>query len=68
MPLHITCREAARLMLLSEERLPALGERLRLGLHQQICPPCKRFKLQVRRMRNDLTMWRRYRDGDDPNP
>ena len=51
MKLHVSCREATRLVLQGEERRLAWSERLALRLHLAICSACARFTRQVRLMR-----------------
>jgi hypothetical protein len=63
---HLSCREAARLVLAAEDRRLNLSERLRLRLHMAICKGCPNFQQQVDFMRSAMGQWRRYADsGDD---
>jgi len=62
--LHITCREATRLVLEGEERRLAWGERLALRVHLLICKACPRFSRQVRLMRSAMGRWKQYADDD----
>jgi hypothetical protein len=63
-----SCREVTRLVLESEDRELALADRMALQIHWRICDGCTKFRDQARLMREAMTRWRRYRDGDDPPP
>ena len=62
MMLRLSCREASRLVLESEERALGLGERLALKLHWRICIACLTYKRQQTAMHTMLDRWRAYRD------
>jgi len=61
-----SCREVTRLVLESEERELPLSDRLALQIHWRICEGCSRFREQTRLMREAMSRWRGYRDGDEP--
>ena len=56
----ISCREATRILLQSEDRNVPLAERLVMRLHQRTCSNCRRFARQVELMRKASARWRRY--------
>ncbi len=62
MMLRLSCREATRLVLQSEDRRLGLTERLALRLHWGICTACLNFRRQQSAMRSMLDRWRAYRD------
>jgi hypothetical protein len=62
---HLSCREAARLVLAAEDRRLNLSERLRLRVHMAICQGCPNFQQQVDFMRSAMGRWRRYVDPED---
>ena len=56
----ISCREATRILLQSEDRSVPLAERLVMRLHQRSCSNCRRFARQVALMRKASARWRAY--------
>ncbi len=56
----LTCQEATRLVLQSEDRALRTSERLRLRLHMVICKACPRFVQQVQLMRQAMGRWQAY--------
>ncbi len=56
----ISCREATRILLQSEDRGVPLTERLAMRLHQRTCSNCRRFARQVELMRKASQRWRQY--------
>jgi hypothetical protein len=44
----LTCRHATRLISDALDRPLSRGQRLRLGLHLLLCPPCYRFRRAAR--------------------
>lgn len=59
----ISCREATRILLQSEDRSVPLTERLAMRLHQRACSNCRRFSRQVDLMRKASARWRQYTQG-----
>lgn len=59
----ISCREATRILLQSEDRSVPLAERLVMRLHQRTCSNCRRFARQVDLMRKAGARWRQYTQG-----
>lgn len=68
LPLLLTCKETARLVLEGEDRRLPLGERLQIRVHLGMCKGCTRFSKQVQLMHGALDGWRRYTDGPDEPP
>jgi hypothetical protein len=64
-PLMLTCKDAAALMLAREDRALPLMDRAALRLHLVICKACPRFESQLLTMRHAMKQWRGYADGDD---
>lgn len=46
--MKITCKEATYLSAKAETRKLGLYSKVRLLLHQLLCPPCRRFVVQAR--------------------
>jgi hypothetical protein len=63
-----SCREVTRLVLESEDRELALADRMALQIHWRICDGCTKFRDQARLMRQAMTRWRSYRDGEGDEP
>ncbi len=55
-----TCKEAAALLIASEDRLISLPDRVRVRLHLMACKTCPNFERQLLTMRNALQQWRNY--------
>jgi len=60
MKITCTCKEAAALMLMREDRPLTWSDRLALRLHLVICRGCPRFENQVLTMREAMNRWRHY--------
>lgn len=65
-PLHLTCREAAALLIAREDRALPLTDRAALRLHLAICAACPRYERQLLVMRNAMKQWRGYVEHDSP--
>lgn len=59
-----TCKEAAALLIASEDRLIGLSDRARVRLHLLACKTCPNFEKQLLAMRNAMAQWRNYCDGE----
>lgn len=64
MRLQRSCKEVTALVLQSQDRRLALGERLVLRLHWRACGACAAFKRQTDLMHEALGRWRAYREHD----
>ena len=65
-PLRVTCKQAASLLIAREDREIALSEKVALRLHIYACKACPNFEQQVLIMRKSLKLWRNYSvDGKD---
>jgi hypothetical protein len=65
-PLRVTCKQAASLLIAREDREIALSERVALRLHIYACKACPNFEQQLLIMRKSLKLWRQYSvDGKD---
>lgn len=66
--LILTCREAAVLMLMQQDRRLSWRERFGLRVHLFVCRACPRFARQLDLMRSAMGRWRTYseriEDGD----
>jgi hypothetical protein len=51
----LSCRHNTRLISERLERSLSLAERLRLGVHLVLCPPCQRFDHATRWLHDTLT-------------
>ena len=59
--LHVTCREASRILSKREDAPLSFRERLQLWMHLRICDACRRVARQFSAMRLAVQKWR---DGD----
>jgi len=50
----LSCREATRLLSDAQDRRLSVAERVQLRLHVLMCGGCRRFGLQLGRLRNGL--------------
>jgi hypothetical protein len=65
-PLRVTCKQAASLLIAREDREIALSEKVALRLHIYACKACPNFEQQLLIMRKSLKLWRQYSvDGKD---
>ncbi|MEN9983785.1 MAG: hypothetical protein RI918_1754 [Pseudomonadota bacterium] len=65
-PLRVTCKQAASLLIAREDREIALSEKVALRLHIYACKACPNFEQQILIMRKSLKLWRNYSvDGKD---
>ena len=65
-PLRVTCKQAASLLIALEDRESALAEKVALRLHIYACKACPNFEQQILIMRKSLKLWRNYSvDGKD---
>jgi hypothetical protein len=65
-PLRVTCKQAASLLVAREDREIALSEKVALRLHIYACKACPNFEQQLLIMRKSLKLWRQYSvDGKD---
>jgi hypothetical protein len=63
-----TCREAAALLIASEDRLISIPDRLRVRLHLMACKTCPNFERQLLTMRSAMRQWRNYASDETENP
>jgi hypothetical protein len=67
-PLRVTCKQAASLLIAREDREIALSEKVALRLHIYACKACPNFEQQMLIMRKSLQLWRNYTvHGADEN-
>lgn len=59
-PLRVTCKQAASLLIAREDREIALSEKVALRLHIYACKACPNFEQQLLIMRKSLKLWRNY--------
>jgi hypothetical protein len=59
-PLRVTCKQAASLLIAREDREIALSEKVALRLHIYACKACPNFEQQLLIMRKSLKLWRQY--------
>jgi hypothetical protein len=59
-PLRVTCKQAASLLIAREDREIALSEKVALRLHIYACKACPNFEQQILIMRKSLKLWRNY--------
>ena len=59
-PLRVTCKQAASLLIAREDREIALSEKVALRLHIYACKACPNFEQQISIMRKSLKLWRNY--------
>lgn len=59
-PLRVTCKQAASLLIAREDREIALSEKVALRLHIYACKACPNFEKQLLIMRKSLKLWRNY--------
>lgn len=59
-PLRVTCKQAASLLVAREDREIALSDKVALRLHIYACKACPNFEQQLLIMRKSLKMWRNY--------
>jgi hypothetical protein len=59
-PLRVTCKQAASLLIAREDREIALSEKVALRLHIYACKACPNFEQQMLIMRKSLKLWRNY--------
>lgn len=59
-PLRVTCKQAASLLIAREDREIALPEKVALRLHIYACKACPKFEQQLLIMRKSLKLWRNY--------
>jgi hypothetical protein len=59
-PLRVTCKQAASLLIAREDREIALSEKVALRLHIYACKACPNFEQQILIMRKSLKLWRDY--------
>jgi len=59
-PLRVTCKQAASLLIAREDREIALSEKVALRLHIYACKACPNFEQQILIMRKGLKLWRNY--------
>ena len=59
-----TCKQAAALLIASEDRTIGLSDADALRLHIQACKACDNFEQQLLVMRKALKQWRNYADND----
>jgi glutathionyl-hydroquinone reductase len=65
-PLRVTCKQVASLLIAREDREIALSEKVALRLHIYVCKACPNFEQQLLIMRKSLKLWRQYSvDGKD---
>jgi hypothetical protein len=63
-----SCREISALVLAREDRALSFAERWVIRLHFLMCEACPRFEKQVLTMRQAMSNWRNYRDGNSDEP
>ena len=63
MAIHLSCREASRLISQGMDRRLSFAEKIALRLHLGICDACTRFGRQVEFIRRALKI---YPGPDDP--
>lgn len=68
MKLHLSCREAARLMSERMDRRLNLAERLALGVHLRVCESCPRYEAQLHFLRGAMRDWKRQAEDADEEP
>lgn len=68
MPFMPTCKEAAALLIASEDRAIRLSDRVRMRLHRMACKTCPNFERQLLTMRNAMHQWRNYVSDGSPPP
>ena len=66
-PLNLTCREVAALLVAREDRQLGVADRLALRIHMVICDACPKFERQMLTMRNGLRQWRNYATDTEQN-
>jgi hypothetical protein len=59
-PLRVTCKQAASLLVAREDREIALSDKVALRLHIYACKACPNFEQQLLIMRKSLKLWRNY--------
>ena len=59
-PFKPTCKQAAALLIASEDRAIALSDEQALRLHILACQACANFEQQLVTMRKALNQWRNY--------
>lgn len=59
-PLRVTCKQAASLLIAREDREIGLSEKAALRLHIYACKACPNFEQQLLIMRKSLKLWRQY--------
>jgi len=59
-PLRVTCKQAASLLIAREDREIALSEKVALRLHIYACKACPNFEQQILIMRKSLKLWRNF--------
>ena len=67
-PLTLTCKQAAALLIAREDRRIAMSDTVALRLHLMACKACPRFERQLLSMRNAMRQWRAYTEDDGQDP
>ncbi|MCP5282339.1 MAG: zf-HC2 domain-containing protein [Rhodoferax sp.] len=62
-----TCKEAAALLIASEDRLISIPDRLKVRLHMMACKTCPNFERQLLTMRSAMRQWRNYASDETEN-
>lgn len=53
----LKCKEACVLLSESQDRRLSLGENLSVLLHLALCPHCRRYRKQLKFIRQNLKYW-----------
>ena len=60
----LNCKQATQLLSEKLDRPLSAKEKMRLGMHTSLCPPCRHFGKQMQALR---FMSKRYAKGEDEN-
>lgn len=61
-----TCKQAAALLIASEDRSIGLDDAARLRLHVLACKTCSNFERQLLVMRSAMQRWREDTNAENP--
>lgn len=62
--MKLTCKEATYLSAKGEDGRLGLYDRIKLLMHQLICPPCRRFAIQTKKIKD---YFKQIKVADKPN-